>query len=328
MTARVGDLLKNADQFVRVYNFDEAERQVNKALELEPKNPYVIAYKEKIRMLRVQHEEKLRREEQERRQQEEALRIAREQMVGTEKPEAKVVVSQKDLDRYKELLLEAWREGLPSAPKRMALEKTRTALKISPEVHKALEKEARLEMYVAAVKRAWKQGAITPAKSDTLDNLRRQFSVTSEEHLKVEPKILWEIQERKHTETLFLIDDEKELVQALRLGLQDLGYTVLTATSPEEALRLLKNITPDLILLDVNFPGAKLAGFTLYEEIRKMPEFARVPIIFLTGVSDEESVRMGLQLGADDYITKPFSTPTLVALIEGKLRRYQEIKRA
>jgi DNA-binding response OmpR family regulator len=101
----------------------------------------------------------------------------------------------------------------------------------------------------------------------------------------------------------------------------------LTATDPEEALRLLRSITPDLILLDVNFPGTKMTGFTLFEEVRKMPEFARVPIVFITGLKDEESVRTGLQLGADDFITKPFSTPTLTALIEGKLKRYQEIKK-
>jgi CheY-like chemotaxis protein len=325
MAKPIGEFLKRADQFIRINNFDEAERLVNTALEYEPSNVYAIAYKERIKLLRLQHEEKLRREAEERRRQEEALRLAREQREneGTEQQQK---ASPKDIERYKELLEEAWRNGLPPSSQRIALERARQTLNISPEIHKVLEKEVKLNAYVTAVKIAWKEGSITPSKGEVLEELRRKYSVSLEEHVKVEPKILWEIQERKHTETLFLIDDEKEFVSTMRVVLQSYGFTVLTATSPEEALHLLKSITPDLILLDVRFPGSKLTGFTLYEEIRRMTEFSFVPIIFLTALTDEQTYQRGLQLGADDILTKPFTNDMLVAAVEGKLKRYQEIK--
>lgn len=326
MSSGIGEFLKKADVYTRLNRFDEAEQEVDKALEREPTNPYAIAYKERVRLLRSQFQEKLRREEEERQRQEEALRSVRDKLQYEEEKKGETV-SQRDIKRYKEFLVEVWHDGFPNELRRKYIDKTRLALKISQDVHETIEKEAKIECYVNAVKRAIKEGIVTTTNMKALEEIRERFSITAEEHLTVELKILWELQGRRHTETLLLIDDEKDFVEVLRAILSGYGFKVLAVTDPNEALRLLKSMVPDLILCDVGFPNYNITGFSLYEEIRKIPTCTKIPIIFLTGMQDEESIRKGLQLGADDYVTKPFQNETLLALIEGKLRRYREIKK-
>jgi two-component system phosphate regulon response regulator PhoB len=121
------------------------------------------------------------------------------------------------------------------------------------------------------------------------------------------------------TARILIIDDEKDLLEMLSMNLSTAGFVVRTAASGAEGLSVIRTDRPDLILLDVmlgDISGVKLAG-----KLKNTPETAGIPIIMLTARDSETDMIVGLSMGADDYITKPFSTAVLVARIEAVLRR-------
>src|SRR5438067_8353316 len=115
---------------------------------------------------------------------------------------------------------------------------------------------------------------------------------------------------------VLLVEDDADLLDLLVYSLRREGYTVLTAADGPQALRRYDVDEPSIVLLDVNLP--KLNGF---EVCRRMRQAAETPIIMLTSRDEEEDVLRGLQLGADDYVTKPFSPKQLLARMQTVLRR-------
>src|SRR5881397_2333608 len=107
---------------------------------------------------------------------------------------------------------------------------------------------------------------------------------------------------------VLLVDDDVELLDLMSYALRREGYTIITAADGAQALRRYEGEQPDIILLDVNMP--KLNGFEVCRRIRHESE---TPIIMLTARDEEEDIVRGLQLGADDYMTKPFSAKQLAA---------------
>lgn len=116
--------------------------------------------------------------------------------------------------------------------------------------------------------------------------------------------------------TILVVEDEKPIAEILKVNLTKNGYKVLNAYDGEEALRLALTTEPDLILLDVMLP--KMDGFTVCKKVR---ETSATPIIMLTARAEEVDKVLGLELGADDYITKPFSLRELMARVKANLRR-------
>lgn len=121
---------------------------------------------------------------------------------------------------------------------------------------------------------------------------------------------------------LLIIDDDAKLNQLLIGFLSDFGFNVSAATRPEEGLKKLKQESPDLIILDVMLPG--MNGFEVCKKIR---EAHTVPIIMLTARGEVTDKIVGLELGADDYLPKPFEPRELVARIQSVLRRAQGIEK-
>lgn len=115
---------------------------------------------------------------------------------------------------------------------------------------------------------------------------------------------------------ILVVDDEQDIVAIVRDYLADAGYRVSTAGSGEEALRLLRSIMPDLVVLDLGLPG--IDGLDVTRTVRAT---STVPIIMLTARSDETDRVIGLELGADDYVVKPFSPRELLARVRAVLRR-------
>jgi two-component system KDP operon response regulator KdpE len=123
---------------------------------------------------------------------------------------------------------------------------------------------------------------------------------------------------------ILLVDDETAIRRALRPPLMELGFQVAEAARGEDALLLLRGATYDAVLLDVNMPG--IGGI---ETLRRMRTFApRLPILMLTVRDAEEEKVEALELGADDYVTKPFSTRELIARIRTAVRRVQTPEQA
>jgi two-component system response regulator VicR len=115
---------------------------------------------------------------------------------------------------------------------------------------------------------------------------------------------------------ILIVDDEKPIVEILQYNLEKEGYLVHTAYDGEEALRMVEENNPDLIVLDIMLP--KKDGFTVCREIRATRD---IPIIMLTAKELETDKVLGLELGADDYVTKPFSAREITARIRAILRR-------
>ena len=116
--------------------------------------------------------------------------------------------------------------------------------------------------------------------------------------------------------TILIIEDEQPIVDIIKFNLQKEGYTILEAYDGAEGLSLALGKSPDLILLDVMLP--KMDGFEVCKKVR---EKSSVPIIMLTAREEEVDKVLGLELGADDYMTKPFSIRELSARIKANLRR-------
>ena len=114
---------------------------------------------------------------------------------------------------------------------------------------------------------------------------------------------------------VLICDDQPDIVNALKIYLKPEGYELLTAANGQEAVELAKNV--DLILMDIMMPV--MDGIVATDKIR---EFSNVPIILLTAKSETEDVVLGLNVGADDYITKPFVPVEVLARVRSQLRRY------
>ncbi len=115
---------------------------------------------------------------------------------------------------------------------------------------------------------------------------------------------------------ILIVDDEPDILELVQTRLELAGYETIAAESGEETLKSFFTARPDLALLDLEMPG--MDGFELCERIRQMSD---VPIIFLTAFGSEDHRVKGLQVGADDYVVKPFSKNELVARVEANLRR-------
>jgi two-component system KDP operon response regulator KdpE len=115
---------------------------------------------------------------------------------------------------------------------------------------------------------------------------------------------------------ILVVDDEERMVRFIRMNLEHDGFEVSEAFNGKEAIQKVRDVTPDLILLDVMMPD--LNGFEVLETLR---EASNVPVIMLTAKGEEDDRVRGLELGADDYVTKPFSPRELVGRVKAVLRR-------
>ncbi|NCU17173.1 response regulator YycF [Pallidibacillus pasinlerensis] len=122
---------------------------------------------------------------------------------------------------------------------------------------------------------------------------------------------------------ILVVDDEKPIADILEFNLKNDGYEVICAYDGDEAIKLVEEHKPDLILLDIMLPEKD--GMEVCKEVRKKYD---MPIIMLTAKDSEIDKVLGLELGADDYVTKPFSTREILARVKANLRRHQQVSTA
>lgn len=118
---------------------------------------------------------------------------------------------------------------------------------------------------------------------------------------------------------ILVVDDEPDILELVRYNLAQNGYDVTCVLSGEEAIITLHSSRPDLVILDLMLPGAD--GLEVCKSMKNSPQTAGIPIIMLTARAEDADVVTGLELGADDYLTKPFSPRVLLARIKAVLRR-------
>lgn len=120
-------------------------------------------------------------------------------------------------------------------------------------------------------------------------------------------------------ERILVVDDDPLILRLVRVHLEKAGYRILTAMNGEDALNLVAAESPDLVVLDLMLP--KMDG---YEVCRSIREFSLVPVVMLTAKGDQVDKLRGFEMGADDYLTKPFGPPELLARVQAVLRRSQQ----
>src|SRR5580704_18141447 len=124
---------------------------------------------------------------------------------------------------------------------------------------------------------------------------------------------------------ILVIDDEEWLREMIQLALRQKGYEVAEAENGEVGIEKARKILPDLILCDVNME--KVDGYLTLSSLRAEPSTAAIPFILMTGLADNAGMRHGMELGADDYLPKPFSIEGLYAAVEARLKKSQAVRR-
>lgn len=123
-------------------------------------------------------------------------------------------------------------------------------------------------------------------------------------------------------EQILVIEDELDILTNIKLRLEKRGFTVLAATNGEDGLEIAKQKIPDAILLDLMLPG--IGGLEVLKRIRVDKTLSHIPVLIVSALGEESDVVVGLEMGADDYMSKPFSGTILVARINALLRRNRQ----
>jgi DNA-binding response OmpR family regulator len=150
--------------------------------------------------------------------------------------------------------------------------------------------------------------------------MREKYNISMEEHMSAEAKILWAKNTPQTKAAVLLVDDEKTFLLSLAANLKKHGYDVVTAETVEQALEMLDQSAPSLILSDLLLGEGRLTGIEFYQRVRENRKLNNVPFLLMSGISDEFVARAGMRMGVDDFIQKPFNLELLLATIEGKLK--------
>lgn len=129
----------------------------------------------------------------------------------------------------------------------------------------------------------------------------------------------WPQEVSKMRQSVLVVEDEEDIRELISYNLLKEGYQVAGVVSGEDALKAVESRTPDLLLLDIMLPG--LDGLKVCRKLKGDPRFDAIPIIMLTAKGEEHDIVAGLNMGADDYVTKPFSPKVLLARVQAVLRR-------
>jgi two-component system alkaline phosphatase synthesis response regulator PhoP len=125
--------------------------------------------------------------------------------------------------------------------------------------------------------------------------------------------------------TILTVDDEEHILELLKYNLEKNGFNVIQVDTGEKALEVLKNQLVDIILLDLMLPG--IDGLEVLRKVKNTEALARIPVIMLTAKNDEIDTVLGLEMGADDYLGKPFGVHELLARIKAVFRRTDEMQK-
>jgi two-component system, sensor histidine kinase and response regulator len=127
-----------------------------------------------------------------------------------------------------------------------------------------------------------------------------------------------------HMKKILVIDDEECLRQMVRFALEQRGFEVVESGSGQGGVELAKKELPDLVLCDVKMPG--LDGYATLKQIRNEANLMTMPVVLMTGLADNTSMRQAMDLGADDYLVKPFTIEGLYAAVEARLKKFQNVR--
>lgn len=323
----IAEILRSIDKLIKAEKFEESLRLVDQILLVNTKNIYAKAYKERIETLLKGQKEKLSDQTDF-----PAIRTddSRTESSTETPPQESVVIPAKYvqkisdavLEAYKTFLNEIWKDGYITPFEQERADSMREFFAISQDEHDYLEQNARLTSYLNAVKNQWNKGV------RDFSTLKKLFKISEQEETVLEHKLNRLLKSLDSKGVILSLDDDRHFLLLTERLLEKNGYLSLNTTSGEEALNLLENFTPDLVLCDIAFGQKNMNGFMFYEKFRSIEKFSSVPFIFISALDQRELIRTGKKIGVDDYLTKPVEKDVLLAAIEGRIRRTREMKKA
>jgi CheY-like chemotaxis protein len=230
------------------------------------------------------------------------------------------------LELYRARMRDCYLDGMPTVEGAKNIMALKELLELSFDDHLSVESDVRLDLYVEHVERMIMGNEVDIKKPNSLDELKLQYRITSEEAARLEPYILSSFQRVAVKGKILLVDDDLLLLQSLEDILNDYGFQVIPSDNVTQALEILTNTAVDLILSDIKFKDEELDGFQFFLNVQSQPHLRKIPFIFMSSLRDGVIIRSGVQLGADDYLTKPVEPDLLIAVVEGKLKRYRNFQ--
>ena len=244
------------------------------------------------------------------------------EMLGTKLPKTK----EEKITLYREKMHEYYGEGQPSVENAKRLMRLKELLEMTFDEHFSVESDVRLELYMTNAQRGILSGEITLKNQKKLEEIKRQFCITKDQEASIASFVKSSLKKGNSKGRLLVVDDDEVLVQLLADTLKENGFQVITALDVESALHELKNNSVDLILSDIKFPQGELDGFKFFSSVQEYPHLRKIPFVFMSALHDGVIIRSGFQLGVDDYVTKPLDLDLLLAIINGKLKRYRTLE--
>jgi CheY-like chemotaxis protein len=300
--------LSTAEGFINKKDYKHALEEVALVYKIDPKNYYAQTYSERIDILMLEENN-------------EASKVTKTEIP----PDAAVVPQQPVSERgstpmYRELLKEAWFDGKISEEEARKLAAIRELFGITPEKHRQLEHEVKIEAYLEALYIAARDNVLSDMEQKTLTMMRIKYGITPEEQAAAEARYDENKRLSKSHGTILLVDTDKNVLMSLSKVLKQRGFSVLLAQKAEDAMQLLMRQTPNMILSELFFTNSQIDGVAFFEKLQGHLLLKQVPFIFISSLTDKKIIQAGLRLGIDHFITKPIDVDLLLAIIDGKLR--------
>jgi CheY-like chemotaxis protein len=243
-------------------------------------------------------------------------------LLGVRIPETKA----EQVNFYRDAMMARYAKGSLEIEDAKKLLQLKELLNLTFDEHLNIETEVRLKTYSDRVRQLVVTGSLDPSDKATLAKLKDKYGITDEESMALEHHLLASFGMLRTKGRILVADDDKLFLRTIGDMLTDAGYSVVTAEDVDTALEELRAAPFDLILSDIKFSDNEFEGFAFFKKMQGMPQYAGLPFIFMSALTDGVIVRSGVQLGVDDYLTKPVEPELLTAVIEGKLKRYRTMK--
>ncbi|MFA6468271.1 MAG: response regulator [Bacteroidota bacterium] len=298
-------LFKDIEQLLSKKDFHRAKEKVNEILSIDPENFYAKAYLDNINQRQMTH----------------VAEVANViQSSPTESSSSREQLPKGSLFMYREMLKEFWFDGKISNDEAMQLQSVRDLFGITVKEHTEIEREVKVQAYVEALQMAWKDGIVTENEQKVLEMMRQRYSISAEEHLSAELKIDEARLSRSSKGTILLVDGDMETLTSMIGELKRRNYEILVTHYIDDALNVLINRTPNIIISEIFFEEKGVDGFSFFKKLEQLPHLKHIPFFFMSAFDDDKVIRAGIRLGVDHYFHKPLDMKFLMAEIDVALR--------
>jgi len=300
--------LSKAEEFINKKDYNRALDEVASVYKIDPKNYYAQTYSDRIDALILEKYA-------------ETNKVVKTEIQPHELEVPQPPASERgSTPMYLELLKEAWFDGKISEEEAMKLAAMRELFGITPENHKQLEHEVKIEAYLEALYIAGRNNILTDIEQRTLQMMRIKYGISPEEQAAAEARYEDFKRTSKTRGTILIVDMDREILMSLSKVLKQRGLITLLAQKVEDAMQILMNQTPNVILSELFFKNSQVDGVAFFEKLQDHLLLKHVPFIFISSLADKKIIQAGLRLGIDHYITKPIDVDLLLAIIDGRLR--------